>query len=158
MPHREPGPCLDGERGWAFGVTRALLQDGADRLMERADFGSSWSGSIEVTFAPEDARVRSTLYFSGPLGISGSCWLDETPVIDPDSGTPGVVTESGDQAGLAGIVACRRFEEELSEGGAGAQAMALFPKTLAAADSGPGMRAETIEVTDELLIIRGVTR
>jgi hypothetical protein len=153
-----PRPCPSEEDGWAFVVTSDLLADGADRLMERAEFGAEWSGRIDVSFYPEDTRVRSTLHFSGPLGIAGSCWIDETLAVDPDSGSPAVASESGDDAGLAGFVACRRFADELAEGGAGAQALALFPTSLATGPSSTAMWATAIELTDDLVIIRGDVR
>lgn len=155
---RASWPCVSEVDGWAFIVTRDLLSDGAELLMERADFGSEWSGSIDVSFHPEDTRVRSTLSFSGPFGISGSCWIDETLAIDSDLGLPTVVSESGDDAGLAGLVACRRFADELSEGGAGAQAVGLFPDSLADAASSAAMRATSIELSDDLVVIRGDLR
>jgi hypothetical protein len=149
--------CPDAAAGWAFGVTHELLADGADRLLERAEFGSDWSAEIEVSLHPEDARVRSTLRFSGPWGISGSCWIDETLMVGPD-GLPGVISESGDDAGLPGLVACRRFEAEMSEGAAGAQAVALFPPSLAAADASPRLRATGVGIIDGLVVVRGETR
>ncbi len=154
----EADACAPAESGWSFGVTHALLADAADRLLERADFGSDWTGNIEVTFHPEEARVRSTLDFSGPFGIEGSCWIDETLAIESDSGRPLVVGQSGDDAGLPGLVACRRFEAEMSEGGAGAQALALLPATIGEGHAEVTLAATGFELTQELLIVRGDVR
>ena len=151
--------CARPARGWAFAVTRDMLADGADRVLEQADFGDDWNATIEVSFDAEDGRIRTALRFSGPLGISGSCWIDEWPSVDAATGLPMVRSERGDDAGLAGLVACRRFEAEMTEGGAGGQAMALFPDALASGDvPDTSLRATTVEVLPDLVVIRGTGR
>lgn len=154
---RSPGPCAGVDDGWAFTVTHDLLASGANRLLDGAQIGSDWSGQIDVTFHPAESRVRSTLTFSGPFGISGSCWIDETLSIDGPSGLPKVTTERGDDAGIAGLVACRRFEEEMHEGGAGALAIALFPADVTS-QTQAALRATEVEVTSSAVIVRGLAR
>jgi hypothetical protein len=153
------GACANPGSGWSFAVTRDVLADGADRVIEQASFGDDWDANIEVSFYPDDDRVRTTLRFSGPLGMSGSCWIDEWLEVDTTSGLPMVTAERGDDAGLAGLVACRRFEAEMTEGGAGGQATALFPDALSSGDLlRTPLQATSIEVTADLIVVRGGDR
>lgn len=155
--HVDAGPSAVGG-GWSFALTHDLLSDAADRLLERADFGSEWIAHIEVTLHPKQAQVRTKLDFSGPLGITGSCWMDEIVVIDLETGLPDVERKSGNDAGLPGLVACRRFEQELDAGGAAAQALALFPPALVEEDADITLAVTDVDVTDEMIIVSGRTR
>jgi hypothetical protein len=152
---RVDAACAAAESGWTLRVTRDLLADGADRLLEQAEFGDDWSARIDVSFHPRQSRVRTKLDFSGPFGVNGACWIDETFVIHPENGLPDVITKSQNDAGLAGLVACRRFERELADGGAGAQALALLATTLRDEATGPSLTVSRIDVTDELIALSG---
>jgi hypothetical protein len=66
-----------------------------------------------------------------------------------------MTTAIGNEAGFAGLVACSRFEKEMTEGGAGAQAVALFPIELARGPAEVALRPAAIEVTPDVVVIHG---
>jgi hypothetical protein len=150
--------CATADSTWALRITRELLADGADRLLERATFGEDWTATIDVSLHPGQSRVRTRLDFSGPFGVKGSCWIDETFAIDLQTGLPEVISSSENDAGLAGLVACRRFEKELAGGGAGAQALALLPSAVTDGSTDPTLALSRIEVTDGMVTLSGTTR
>lgn len=150
--------CAPSGHDWTFAVTHDLLSDGADRLLRQAHFDSDWNARIVVSLHPGQSRIRTKLHFSGPFGVRGTCWVDESLVIDLQTGLPDVERKSVNDAGLPGLVACGRFEDELSGGGAGAQALSLFPADLTEGDQGVALAVTHVAVSDEAVVISGETR
>lgn len=148
--------CPGRPDGWSIRVTQALLADGADRLLAGADFSEEWTASMEVELRPAESSIRTVLSFSGPLNISGSCWVDDLVSVDPTSGTTVVSSEADDDAGLPGLIACRRFADSLPDGAAGEQALALIP-TMVAIEGAPDLRlvTDSIDLSTEAIVIEG---
>ena len=149
-------PCHQPSPAWTAAVTIDLLADGADAILANEQLSEGWSGSVAVTVEPNRSLVRSELTFSGPFGIGGHCWIDETITVDPATSTLSVTSESGNDAGLAGLVACKRFEESMVEGGAGGQAIALL--SFAQPDRPVGdqrFEVESAEVTESAVVVSG---
>ena len=153
-------PCRATSSGWTAAVTMDLLADGADAILAAEQLSEGWSGSVAVTVEPDRSVVHTELTFTGPLGIGGHCWIDETVTIDPATSTIVLTAESGNDAGLAGLVACRRFEDSMVEGGAGGQAMALLTYVGSGQlVGGQRFAVESVEVGEEAIVLSGsVTR
>jgi hypothetical protein len=148
--------CPEHHDGWSLRITRALLADGADRLLAEAEFGDPWTAFMEVELRPAESSIRTVLHFGGPLGISGTCWVDDILSVDPTTGTPVVVAVAGNDAGVFGMIACTRFAESIPDGAAGEQARDLVP-TGATLGGPTDLRvvADSITLSEDALVIEG---
>lgn len=148
-------PCRPADGGWVAAISRDLLSDGADRLLADADINDPWTGAVDVSLDAGGETVRSLLRFTGPLGISGTCWVDETLSVDPTTAAVAVSAASGDDAGFAGMVACTRFADSMPDGAAGAQALALVPHGDGGIVDGVRLLVSSVEVTPDAIVVQG---
>lgn len=151
-------PCLMVEFDWTARFSREFLIEGAELMLEKAPRTPGFDSSIELEWFPDEARLRSTLSFSGPFGIpSGTCWVDDVLTIDPGSGRAVASGDRGMDVSPLGDVVCGRFYDNLSGGGAGEQAVNLLPAEVALGD-GRTLRfvAETVHVFDDALAVAGI--
>lgn len=150
--------CLMDEFDWTARFSREFLVEGAELMLEEADKTPGFDSSIELEWFPGEARLRSTLSFSGPFGIpSGTCWVDDVLSIDPESGRALASGDRGMDVSPLGDVVCGRFYDNLPKGGAGQQAVDLLPTEVDLGD-GRTLRfvAETVQVHDDAVAIAGV--
>ena len=160
LPARSGQPCLMHEFDWTARFARDFLLEGAELMLEQASKTPGFESSIELDWFPADARVRSTLTFSGPFGIpKGTCWIDDALSIEPESGRAVASGERGMDVSPLGDVVCARFYDNLPDGGAGEQAVSLLPTEVPLGD-GQALRfvAETVHVSDDAVVVAGTLR
>ena len=151
------GPCLVPGFEWTSRFGREFIAAGADRLLEEADRTPGFSSSGLIEWYPEENRMRTTLEFSGPLGIpSGSCWVDDVLTVDEASGTVSPSRNRDQDTSLLGGVVCDRFYDALTDGGAGEQTVTLLPETVPMPD-GRDLRfvVEEVVVGEDALLVSG---
>jgi hypothetical protein len=160
LPARSSRSCLMPDYDWTARFARDFLVEGAELMLEQADRTPGFESSIDLEWVPGESRIRSTLTFSGPLGIpSGSCWVDDTLTVEPGTGAAVASADRGMDVSLFGDVVCDRFYGNLPKGGAGEQAVGLLPKEVAIED-GRVLRfvTETVQVLDDALVTAGTIR
>jgi len=156
----EPGagmPCLEPGSEWSARYGREFLEAGADQMLAEADTTPGFSSSIDIEWHPDEDRLRTVLVFAGPFDIpNGTCWVDDALSVDHLAGLVVASGEQGLETSLFGEVACRRFFDNLPDGGAGEQAVTLLPATVELLD-GSVLRfvAERVDVRDDAVVVAG---
>ena len=151
------GPCLVPGFEWTSRFGREFVAAGADRMLEEADRTPGFSSTGLIEWYPDENRMRTTLEFSGPLGIpSGSCWVDDVLTVDEPTGTVSPSRDRDQDTSLLGGVVCDRFYDALTDGGAGEQTVTLLPETVPLPD-GSDIRfvVEEVVVGEDALLVSG---
>lgn len=151
------GTCLESGLEWTARFSRAFLQAGADRMLMEAPTTPGIESSVEIEWFAAEHRLRTTLVFAGPFDIpNGSCWIDDVLSIDAADGIAVASGEHGVETSPFAEGACDRFFDHLPEGGAGQQAITLFPAEVALAD-GRRVRfaVSRLAVTEEEIVVGG---
>jgi hypothetical protein len=156
---KEPGhgSCLVPGFEWTSRFGRDFIEAGADQLLEDAPKTPGFSSSGTIEWYPDENRMRTSLEFSGPLGIpNGTCWVDDVLTVDVASGSVGTSRERDRDTSPLGGVVCDRFYSYLPDGGAGEQTVSLLPETVALPD-GSELRfvVEDVVVGEDALIVSG---
>ncbi len=129
------GTCLESGLEWTTRFSRTFLQAGADRMLTEAPTTPGIESSVEIEWFADDDRLRTTLVFAGPFDIpNGSCWIDDVLSVDVADGIATASGEHGAETSPFAEGACGRFFDHLPDGGAGQQAITLFPAEVALAD------------------------
>lgn len=148
--------CLPDGAGWGAHIRRGLLYAGAGRRAASVELSPGVEAQVGVTFVPQEARVRTWLEFSMPLGIGGRCWVDDVLGIDDPSGWLTVGRSTGQAVTLFGGYACERFLALMPEGGAGEQAATLLPADVSLPGGGGlRLRAARVDVEAEAILLSG---
>lgn len=151
------GPCLVPGFEWTSRFGRAFISAGADQLLAEADRTPGFSSAGVIEWYPDENRMRTTLEFSGPLGIpNGSCWVDDVLTVDEATGTVSPSRDRDQDTSLLGGVVCDRFYDALTDGGAGEQTVTLLPETVPLPD-GSDVRfvVEEVVVGEDALLVSG---
>lgn len=152
--------CLERGSDWTARFGRDFLEAGADRMLAEAPTTPGISSDVTIEWYPDEARLRTSLVFAGPLDIpNGTCWVDDALSVDSASGTIVASGEQGLETSLFAEGACGRFFDHLPDGGAGEQAVTLLPVTV---DLGDGrvlrLVAEDVVVAEDALTVVGSLR
>jgi hypothetical protein len=158
---------LDGERGhagclepgaeWTARFGRGFLEAGADQMLAEAPTTPGIDSDVTIEWYPDEARLRTTLAFAGPLDIpNGTCWIDDALSIDVEAGVVVASGEEGVKTSPFAEGACGRFFDHLPDGGAGEQAVTLLPRIVALTD-GSELRfvAEDVRVEEDAVSVSG---
>ncbi len=151
------GACLVSGFEWTSRFGREFISAGADQLLEEADRTPGFSSSGLIEWDQAENRMRTTLEFSGPLGIpNGACWVDDVLTVDEATGQVSPSRERGQDTSLLGGVVCDRFYAALTDGGAGEQTVTLLPEIVALPD-GSELRfvVEEVVVGEVALLVSG---
>ena len=149
--------CLQPGAEWTARFGRAFLEAGADQMLAEAPTTPGIDSEVTIEWYPDEARLRTTLVFAGPLDIpNGTCWVDDSLSIDE---VEGIVVASGEQGVKTSPFAegaCGRFFDHLPQGGAGEQAVTLLPPTVTLPD-GHELRfvAEDVLVEEDAVSVSG---
>jgi hypothetical protein len=149
--------CLAPGSEWTARFGRAFLEAGADQMLAEAPTTPGIESNVSIEWHPDEARMRTTLTFAGPLDIpNGTCWIDDALSVDREAGIVVASGEQGVKTSPFAESACGRFFEHLPEGGAGEQAVTLLPRTVALPD-GDELRflAEDVVVADDAVSVSG---
>ena len=131
-PGDVPGLCGDDvpAGSWAAAIAGEFLRAGTKRELAAQRTTPGFTSAIDVTWDDAADRVRTVLTFSGPFDIpNGTCWMDDVVSADGQGGTHAETTTDS-QTSPFGDGVCGRFDEYLSNGGAGAQALVLLPREI----------------------------
>lgn len=155
-----PGPgatCLESGSEWSARFDRAFLESSAEQMLADAPTTPGIGSSVAIEWYPDEARLRTTLVFAGPLDIpNGTCWVDDALTIDGDAGLVVASGEQGLKTSLFAEGACGRFFDHLPDGGAGEQVVTLLPAQVTAAAGGVlRFVAEEVRLSDEAIIVAG---
>ena len=147
--------CLEPGYEWTARFGQSFLAAGADLMLAEAPTTPGIDSAVDIEWYPDEARLRTTLVFAGPLDIpNGTCWVD-----DALSVAEGSIETTGDQGMETSPFAegaCRRFFEYLPDGGAGEQAVTLLPTEVVLPDGGLlRFVAEDVLVRPDALLIAG---
>lgn len=156
LEHLSAAGCPDHEAPWSVRVSGDFLRAGTKRELAAAPTTPGFESQIDVEWYPAEGRVRTMLEFSGPFGIpNGRCWMDDFLDVG-DDGRARSRVETGLRTSPFAEGVCGRFEDHLSDGGAGAQAIMLLPTEVAVAD-GSSVRfvVDSVEVTDDAIVLSG---
>jgi len=149
--------CLRDGFEWTARFGRDFLEAGADQMLAEAPTTPGIASDVTIEWYPEDARLRTTLVFAGPLDIpNGRCWVDDALTVDAAAGTVVASGEEGLETSPFAEAACGRFFDHLPEGGAGEQAVTLLPRSVVLADA-TVLRfvAEEVLVADDAVSVSG---
>lgn len=149
--------CLREGYDWTARFGRDFLEAGADQMLAEAPTTPGIGSDVTIEWYPEEARLRTTLRFAGPLDIpNGRCWVDDALTIDAATGTVVASGEVGVETSPFAEGACGRFFDHLPQGGAGEQAVTLLPAAVVLAD-GTMLRfvAEEVLVADDAVSVSG---
>jgi len=132
---RETADCLDSAAQWTVRVSRAFLDEGADRMLAVAPTTPGIESSVEVEWYPDQARVVTMLHFAGPMDIpNGRCWIEDVLSVGAAAGVAVSRVGRGLETSPFAEGACGRFFDYLVDGGAGQQALGLVPSSVALAE------------------------
>lgn len=151
------GPCLQPGAEWTARFDRDFLQSGAQQMLAEAPTTPGIDSDVIIDWFPDEARMRTTLVFAGPLDIpNGTCWIDDVLSIDVDAGIVVASGEQGVRTSPFAEGACGRFFDHLPDGGAGEQAVTLLPRSVKMAD-GSELRfvAEDVFVAEDSVSVSG---
>ena len=155
----EPGhaSCLVPGFEWTSRFGREFIAAGADQLLEEAPKTPGFSSSSLIEWYPDESRMRTTLEFSGPLGIpNGACWVDDVLTVDVATGSVSTSRERDQETSPLGGIVCDRFYAALPDGGAGEQTVSLLPETVAMPDGGElRFVVESVVVGEDALSVSG---
>ena len=149
--------CLEPGTEWTARFGRKFLELGADQMLAEAPTTPGIDSSVAIDWYPDEARIRTTLVFAGPLDIpNGTCWIDDVLSVDAATGTIVASGEQGVKTSPFAEGACGRFFDHLPDGGAGEQAVTLLPTTVALADGGElRFVAEDVWVSEDSVSVSG---
>ena len=116
------------------------------------------NSSVDIEWFADEARLRTTLVFSGPLDIpNGTCWIDDELSLDSAQGRAVASGEQGVRTSPFAEGACGRFFDHLPLGGAGEQAVTLFPVEVQLAAGGTiRFVATELTVGDDAIEVGGI--
>jgi hypothetical protein len=149
--------CLEPGHEWTARFGRDFLEAGADQMLAEAPTTPGIDSDVTIEWYPEEARLRTTLVFAGPLDIpNGTCWIDDALTVDRETGTVVPSADQGLKTSPFAEGACGRFFEHLPQGGAGEQAVTLLPVAVVLAD-GSALRfvAQDVRVAEDALTVLG---
>jgi len=149
--------CLEPGHEWTARFGRDFLEAGADQMLAEAPTTPGISSDVSIEWYPDDARMRTTLVFAGPLDIpNGTCWIDDALTVDAATGTVVASGDEGVKTSPFAEGACGRFFDHLPYGGAGEQAVTLLPVSVVLAD-GRELRfvAEDVLVAEDAVSVSG---
>lgn len=151
------GACLEPGFDWTARFRQSFLQAGADEMLAQAPTTPGIDSRVDIEWFADEDRLRTTLTFAGPLDIpNGTCWIDDVLSIDEASGTAQASGEQGVRTSPFAEGACGRFFDHLSDGGAGEQAITLFPVSIVLDDGGElQFVATALAVTDTEITVSG---
>lgn len=157
LPVATGAPCLEPGSEWTARFGRHFLGAGAELMLAEAPTTAGIDSSVVIEWYPDEARLRTRLDFAGPFDIpNGTCWVDDTLVVDAASGIVTASAEQGLETSLFAEGACRRFFDHLPDGGAGEQAVTLLP---AAIELGDGVMlhfvADDVLVREDAVVVAG---
>jgi hypothetical protein len=152
------GGCLAGGLEWGARFGRSFLQAGADLMLAEAPTTPGINSSVDIEWLADEDRLRTTLVFAGPLDIpNGTCWIDDALAIDETAGLAVSSAEQGVKTSPFAEGACGRFFDHLPQGGAGEQAVTLFPSQVPLADGRIlHFVATELSVVDDAVVVGGV--
>ena len=147
--------CLEPGSEWTARYDRVFLKASADQMLAEAPTTPGIESSVEIEWFLDEARLRTTLEFAGPLDIpNGICWVDDALAVD--NGSVVVSSETGVKTSLFAEGACRRFFEHLTDGGAGEQAVTLLPTEIAVGeDLLLRFVVEAVDVREDAVVVSG---
>lgn len=157
MPAAARGSCLESGLEWTARFGQPFLQAAADRMLLEAPTTPGIESAVDIGWFAAEDRLRTTLVFAGPFDIpNGSCWIDDTLSIDTQSGRVVASGHQGLETSPFAEGACGRFFDHLTEGGAGEQAVTLFPMEVELPGGGSiRFVATRLWVTDAEIIVGG---
>jgi hypothetical protein len=152
-----PGSCLEPGLEWTARFGQPFLQASADRMLLEAQTTPGIESAVDIGWFAAEHRLRTTLVFAGPFDIpNGTCWIDDTLSIDAQAGTAVASGQQGLETSPFAEGACGRFFDHLAEGGAGEQAVTLFPMEVDLPDGGTiRLVATHLSVTDAEIVVGG---
>jgi hypothetical protein len=148
--------CLAPGATWSARITFDLLRAGADRRAATVALSPGTTADVDVSFHPAEARVRTFLDFELPLGIGGTCWLDDVLSVNGSSGRLSVASTSGMDVTLFAEYGCERFMALMPDGGAGEQAIGLVPGEIVLDDATTiPLAARQVTLDDLAVLVTG---
>jgi len=149
--------CLEPGAEWTARFGRDFLEAGADYLLAQAPTTPGIDSDVTIEWYPDEARMRTTLVFAGPLDIpNGTCWIDDALAANDETGTVAASGEQGVRTSPFAEGACSRFFDHLPDGGAGEQAVTLLPASVTLADGGVvRFVAQDVNVTEGSVTVSG---
>lgn len=162
--HAEPdhsiaaGSCLEPGLEWTTRLGQGFLQAGADEMLAQAPTTPGVESSVDIEWVADEDRLRTTLVFAGPFDIpKGTCWIDDALSLDEATGVAVASGDQGVETSPFAEGACGRFFEHLPDGGAGEQAISMFPRCVPLKGGGEIRFVATyVSVTPEAVVVGGV--